>query len=189
MILNTHYAYGAGGSGAVIVVTAPAGSTVTATLDGTVYTAQEVNGTWTFKVRKFGTYTVTATLGNQTASTTVAVTEAKTYEVTLAYTFTVKGSANTTMTSPDAYVKINGRTYGADTNQWLGVPDVVVQPNTKIAGRIASNNIREPSRVYLNNNLLTQTYDSKTFNFTVTGNVNIQWNYDGGRWTLNITMN
>ena len=85
MILNTHYAYGAGVSGAVIVVTAPTGSTVTATLDGTVYNAQEVNGTWTFKVRKFGTYVVKATLGSQTAQQNVNVTEATTYRVTLNY--------------------------------------------------------------------------------------------------------
>ena len=113
MILNTHYAYGAGAgvSGAVIVVTAPTGSTVTATLDGTVYTAQEVNGTWTFKVRKFGTYTVTATLGNQTASTTVEVTEATTYEVALAYTFTVKITRPNGPVYDMANVKINGVTY------------------------------------------------------------------------------
>ena len=85
MILNTHYAYGAGVSGAVIIATAPTGSTVTATLDGVVYTAQEVNGTWTFKVRKFGTYVVKATLGSQTAQQNVNVTEATTYRVTLNY--------------------------------------------------------------------------------------------------------
>ena len=90
MILNTHYAYGAGVSGAVIVVTAPTGSTVTATLDGTVYNAQEVNGTWTFKVRKFGTYVVKATLGNQTAQQNVNVTETTTYRVTLNYVQYVK---------------------------------------------------------------------------------------------------
>ena len=85
MILNTHYAYGAGVSGAVIIATAPTGSTVTATLDGTVYTAQEINGTWTFKVRKFGTYVVKATLKNQTAQQNVAVTQTTTYRVTLNY--------------------------------------------------------------------------------------------------------
>ena len=83
MILNTHYAYGV--SGAVIIATAPTGSTVTATLDSVVYTAQEVNGTWTFKVRKFGTYVVKATLGSQTAQQNVNVTEATTYRVTLNY--------------------------------------------------------------------------------------------------------
>lgn len=85
MILNTHYAYGAGVSGAVIIVSAPTGSTVTATLDGTVYTAQEVNGTWTFKVRKFGVYTVKATRSGQSAQQNVNVTQATTYRVTLNY--------------------------------------------------------------------------------------------------------
>lgn len=86
MIFNTHYAYGGGAKNqAVIVVTAPTGSTVTATLEGNVLTAQEINGTWTFRVRKFGTYTVTATRGSETASKQVDVTEATTYNVTLAY--------------------------------------------------------------------------------------------------------
>ena len=118
MILNTHYAYGAGVSGAVIVVTAPTGSTVTATLDGTVYTAQEVNGTWTFKVRKFGTYTVTATRGSDTASTTVSVTEKITYNVTLDYDFLVNINSNISSNwrSTDAWVTYNGTTYPYSTS-------------------------------------------------------------------------
>lgn len=112
MILNTHYAYGGGSANqAVIVVTAPTGSTVTATLEGNVLTAQEINGTWTFKVRKFGVYTVKATLGNQTASTTVNVTEAKTYEVKLAYTFTVTLTSNGKQSTNDGYIRVNNVSY------------------------------------------------------------------------------
>ena len=144
MILNTHYAYGAGVSGAVIVVTAPTGSTVTATLNGTVYTAQEVNGTWTFKVRKFGTYTVTATLDSQTANTTVEVTEKKTYEVALAYTFTVKITTPNGAVHEMASVKINGVTYfNATTLQVnIGTTITLIAKGKSSSGIIFVNNVR-----------------------------------------------
>ena len=133
MILNTHYAYGVGVSGAVIIVTAPTGSTVTATLDGTVYTAQEVNGTWTFKVRKFGTYTVTATLGDQTASNTVTVTEAMTYEVTLAYTLSVSISGTLDANSRSCYVIINNVYYGNIYHSLQNFPaNINITPGTVI---------------------------------------------------------
>ena len=133
MILNTHYAYGAGVSGAVIVVTAPTGSTVTATLDGTVYTAQEVNGTWTFKVRKFGTYTINATLGNQTASATVEVTEKKTYDVALAYTLSVSISGTLTASNYYCYVQINNVYYGNRNNKITNFPaNITITPGTEI---------------------------------------------------------
>lgn len=120
MILNTHYAYGAGVSGAVIIVTAPTGSTVTATLEGTVYTAQEVNGKWTFKVRKFGTYVVKATLGSQTAQQNVNVTQATTYSVTLSYvqyvTLTITGSGRGSGAFAVTLASAGGR-YSAGTYQ------------------------------------------------------------------------
>lgn len=164
MIINTHYAYGAGVSGAVIVVTAPTGSTVTATLDGTVYTAQEVNGTWTFKVRKFGTYTVTATLGNQTASKTVEVTEKKTYEVALAYTFQVRitgdGAGSQSSTS-DAYVTIGGTQYKHPTT-------VEVQPNTVInVSAYRETTYNGSSGVYLNSVIVYQA-DHRRMSYDVT---------------------
>lgn len=172
---------------------APTGSTVTAELNGKVTQLYESGGVFTCKLDEFGTYTVRATLGDKTASTTVAVTEAKDYTVTLAYTFTVNGSTNATVGSPNAYVTIGGTTYGAAASQWRGVPNnVVVQPNTNIVGGIECvSSGGEPSRVYLNNQLLAQTYNSTPFTFTVSGNVNIQWTADSRResWTLNITMN
>lgn len=121
MILNTHYAYGAGVSGAVIIVTAQTGSTVTATLEGTVYTAQEVNGTWTFKVRKFGTYVVKATLGSQTAQQNVNVTQATTYRVTLSYvqyvTLTITGSGRGSGAFTEITLASAGGRYSAGTYQ------------------------------------------------------------------------
>ena len=68
-----------------IIVTAPTGSTVTATLDSKTYTATESSGTWTFDVDKYGVYTVTATLGVDTASKKVEVDIAKQYAVEFTY--------------------------------------------------------------------------------------------------------
>ena len=119
MILNTHYAYGV--SGAVIVATAPTGSTVTASLDGVVYTAQEVNGTWTFKVRKFGTYVVKATLGNQTVQKNVNVTQATTYRVTLNYAqyvnMVITGNGSTLIAGTTQVLASAGGRYSAGTYQ------------------------------------------------------------------------
>ena len=171
MILNTHYAYGAGVSGAVIVVTAPTGSTVTATLDGTVYTAQEVNGTWTFKVRKFGTYTINATLGNQTASATVNVTEATTYEVALAYTFTVKITRPNGPVYDMANVKINGVTYSTATT---------LQVNTgTIITLIAKGGSSSKGLIYVNNVQVKQGKDV-SYNITPNTDTNIRLEYSSG---------
>ena len=68
-----------------IVVTAPTGSTVTATLGSKVYTATESAGTWTFDVDEYGVYTVTATLDSQTASKEVNVSVVQQYIVELVY--------------------------------------------------------------------------------------------------------
>lgn len=79
-----------------IVVTAPTGSTVTATLGSKVYSAAEAGGKWTFKVRKKGTYTIKAVKGSQSATASVAVTTKKTYTATLTYvtyvSYRVRGS-------------------------------------------------------------------------------------------------
>ena len=84
MIFNTHYPY-IGGKKATIVVSAPTGSTVTATLGTTVLRTTEKNGVWTFNVRAFGVWTINATLGSESTQTTVNVTEDKTYNVSLSY--------------------------------------------------------------------------------------------------------
>ena len=68
-----------------IIVTAPTGSTVTATLDSKTYTATESSGTWTFDVDKYGVYTVTGTLGANTASKEVEVNVVQRYAVELSY--------------------------------------------------------------------------------------------------------
>ena len=192
MILNTHYAYGASVSGAVIVVTAPTGSTVTATLDGTVYTAQEVNGTWTFKVRKFGTYTINATLGDQTASTTVAVTEAKTYEVTLAYTLSVSISGNLSASGQNCYVYINNIYYGNEFNSVKNFPaNITIQPGTAIQVGMSGSPYNNPSTCTINGQkvISTQSYDVQSYTFTPTGNCTIVMNRfpGGGGNTMTIT--
>lgn len=192
MILNTHYAYGAGVSGAVIVVTAPTGSTVTATLDGVVYTAQEVNGTWTFKVRKFGTYTVTATLGNQTASTTVAVTEAKTYEVTLTYTLSVSISGTVSASSQSCYVNINNIYYGNVMNDVRNIPaNITIPQGTAIQVGMSGAPYNGPSTCTINGQtVISTTSDNITYyTFTPTRNCTIVMNRfpAGGGNTMTIT--
>lgn len=83
MIIN-RYAKG-GGLSPRIVVTAATGSTVTCTKGITTLTATEVNGKWTFNLNDFGTWTVTATLGDKTATKDVDVLWAQLYEVTLLF--------------------------------------------------------------------------------------------------------
>ena len=83
MIIN-RYAKG-GGLSPRIVVTTTTGSTVTCTKGGTTLTAVEVDGKWTFNLNDFGTWTVTATLGDKTATKTVDVAWAQLYEVTLLF--------------------------------------------------------------------------------------------------------
>lgn len=70
---------------AQIVVTAPTGSTVTATLGTKVYTATESGGKWTFDVEDYGTYTIKATKNGQTATDTVTVSVVQQYTATLSY--------------------------------------------------------------------------------------------------------
>lgn len=62
---------GAGGN--ELIVTAPTGSTVTATKDGVTKTATEKNGVWTFKGLEAGDWTVAATLGELSRESIVAV--------------------------------------------------------------------------------------------------------------------
>ena len=192
MILNTHYAYGAGVSGAVIVVTAPTGSTVKATLDGTVYTAQEVNGTWTFKVRKFGTYTVTASLGSQTASTTVAVTEKTTYEVSLAYTLSGSISGTVSASGQDCYVYINNKYYGNRVNDVQNIPaNITIPQGTAIQVGMSGSPYNDPSTCTINGQqvISTQSYNIQSYTFTPTRNCTIVMNRfpAGGGNTMTIT--
>ena len=89
-----------------IVVTAPTGSTVTCVKDGVTLTATEVSGTWTFDVPDYGTWTVNAAKGDNSASDTVGVTEVKQYNVSLAYVsiygVSWAGNSATTLTRTDA---------------------------------------------------------------------------------------
>lgn len=91
MIFNAHYPYIGGGEKATIVVSAPTGSTVTATLGTKVLRTTEKNGVWTFNVRAFGVWTINATLNGNDAQTTINVTENKTYNVSLSYATPANG--------------------------------------------------------------------------------------------------
>lgn len=102
-----------GGSGgkkaqlATIVVTAPTGSTVTATKDDITLTAPEVNGTWTFSVPEAGTWTLTATKGSSSASTTIDVIGSYDAELIYSWTATITGNGGGSAT-----VTIEGTNYG-----------------------------------------------------------------------------
>ncbi len=74
-----------GGFYPAIVVTAPTGSTVTATDGETSLVGTEVSGKWTFQIPSYGVWNITATLNGQTATTSISVTEVKQYTVTLTY--------------------------------------------------------------------------------------------------------
>lgn len=85
-----------GGGGNELIVTAPAGSTVTATKGSITKTATEKSGTWTFKGLEAGDWTVTAVKGSDRASSVVTVS-AET--VTLSF----KATASLTAQSSVAY--------------------------------------------------------------------------------------
>ena len=116
MIFNTHYPYIGGGKKATIVVSAPTGSTVTATLGTTVLRTTEKNGVWTFNVRAFGVWTINATLGNESAQTTVNVTQDTTYNVSLSY---AKPSNGIIIDGDTVFVDYSGNLIYQETrNDW-----------------------------------------------------------------------
>lgn len=67
-----------------IIVTVPSGSAVTCKHGSTTLTATS-SGTVTFDLTDYGTWTVTATKGGQTASESVTVDDVKQYRISLAY--------------------------------------------------------------------------------------------------------
>lgn len=74
---------GGGGKYATIIVTAPTGSVVTMSHGGKITTGAEVGGTWAFKAKEYGIYTITSVSGGQTTTKTTTVDAATTYEVTI----------------------------------------------------------------------------------------------------------
>ena len=68
-----------------IIVTAPTGSAVTCQKGSTTLTAAEASGTWTFIVPDYGTWTVNASLGGDSASESVNVDTVKQYTLTITY--------------------------------------------------------------------------------------------------------
>lgn len=124
--------FGGGGTSkppvAVIVVTAPTGSAVTAVCGSKSYTAVEHDGRWGIYVDALGTYTVTATRGTDSDTATVEVTqEGGVYSVTLEYSMTVNitGTGLANRTTIKANATINGTSY-------YNPATLVVEPGTKI---------------------------------------------------------
>lgn len=105
-----------GGSGMLpqLVVTGPTtGSTVVATNGSESVTLVESNGTWTGDLTKYGTWTVTATLGSNTATDTITISEVKQYTMTLAYftaTISVTAPSGSTVTVTKDGTTVNTHT-------------------------------------------------------------------------------
>ena len=97
-----------------LVVTGPTtGSTVVATNGSESVTLVESNGTWTGDLTKYGTWTVTATLGSNTATDTITISEVKQYTMTLAYftaTISVTAPSGSTVTVTKDGTTVNTHT-------------------------------------------------------------------------------
>lgn len=66
-------------------VSAPAGSTVTASCGSTVLTVEESTGHWHFYLTSYGTWTVTAAQGSHTKSAALTVDAVKSYALSIDY--------------------------------------------------------------------------------------------------------
>lgn len=146
---------------AVIVVTAPTGSAVTAVCGSKSYTAVEHDGRWGIYVDALGTYTVTATRGTDSDTATVEVTQkGGVYSVTLEYGMTVNitGTGLANHTTIKASAIINGTTY-------YNPATLVVEPGTKITLSV----VGTPSPlgiIEVNNTRVVTSNVSKTYDIT-----------------------
>ena len=157
--------FGGGGTSkppvAVIVVTAPTGSAVTAVCGSKSYTAVEHDGRWGIYVDALGTYTVTATRGTDSDTATVKVTqEGGVYSATLEYEMTVNitGTGLANGTTVKASVIINGTRY-------FNPATLAVEPGTKITLSVAGT----PSPkgiIEVNNTRVVESNESKTYDIT-----------------------
>ena len=96
-----------GGGGNELIVTAPTGSTVTATKGSVTKTATEKNGTWTFKGLEAGNWTVTAAKGSESVSSAITVS-AET--VTLSFKPTASLTAQSGVTYTDGLSGLDAET-------------------------------------------------------------------------------
>ena len=165
VILGNPLIVGGGGTSkppvAVIVVTAPTGSAVTAVCGSKSYTAVEHDGRWGIYVDALGTYTVTATRGTDSDTATVKVTqEGGVYSVTLEYEMTVNitGTGLANHTTIKACAIINGATY-------YNPATLAVEPGTKITLKVEG----APSPkgiIEVNNTRVVESITSKTYDIT-----------------------
>lgn len=118
---------GGGGSKVVasIVVTYPAGSTLTCTLGSKVLTAKDTSGKWVFELPSTGNWVVKAVKGSKSKSATVEITaEAQVETLTLTYQldifksgsgltsgYSIKSNSNSVISTP---------TVSSNTISWSG---------------------------------------------------------------------
>ena len=72
---------------AILRVTAPTGSTVYIEKNGTIITASEVSGVWTFNIASLGTWTIHASKGSDTAQEEIDISYYGEFTATIDYLF------------------------------------------------------------------------------------------------------
>ena len=109
---------GGGGSKVVasIVVTYPAGSTLTCTLGSKVLTAKDTSGKWVFGLPSTGSWVVKAVSGSKSTSKTVSITaEGQVETVELIYQLIIFKAGQGAVVPLSSYTDENGRvTIGTD---------------------------------------------------------------------------
>lgn len=135
---------GGGGSKVVasIVVTYPAGSTLTCTLGSKVLTAKDTSGKWVFELPSTGNWVVKAVKGSKSKSATVEITaEAQVETLTLTYQLDIfkSGSGLTSgysVENSDVTVSKNSISWSGDANgggiSMYITPAVVLKDYTKL---------------------------------------------------------
>lgn len=123
MILNMNGG-SAGGGKSAIIVTAPAGSTVTCSMGDAVKTAVEKDGTWTFRGLDNGTWTVTAALGAESSSRDVIITRLTVEYVTLEYkTYLIQNGISVNEDVSGGW-KGEGKRINSNDTGYTAAPDV-----------------------------------------------------------------
>ena len=153
-----------------IVITAPTGSTVTATLGGKVYSAAEVGGKWTFKVRRKGSYAIRAVKGSQSAAATVTVTTKRTYTATLTYvtyiSMTVTGSGKKSHPNAVTVASAGGRD-SAGTYSLTAGSGVNLYAMKNLAGKEGSSSAKV-AKIVVNGTTVASTYAKDgSVNYTI----------------------
>ena len=149
-----------------IIVTVPSGSTVTCKSGSKTLSATS-NGTVTFSLPSYGTWTVTATLSGQTAAENVVVDDVKQYRLSLAYflaTLRVTSESGATVTA-------SGPKTVSGTVPTNGVLDLkITAPGTYVVSASKSGEKTETVSVQITASGRTYTAECLFFNKVLANN-------------------